>query len=152
MIEIRSLKKNLGGNQVLDGVDLMVDEGECVVVMGPSGTGKSVLLKHIVGLFDPDEGDVLVDGVSVSRADGRTIKRIRSRISYVFQNSALFDSLTVEGNILLGLPEGHSRGARARQPRPGGASASPGRALRWNAEARRTGARGGRTPAVHPVR
>jgi phospholipid/cholesterol/gamma-HCH transport system ATP-binding protein len=109
MIEIRSLKKNLGGNQVLDGVDLMVDEGECVVVMGPSGTGKSVLLKHIVGLFDPDEGDVLVDGVSVSRADGRTIKRIRSRISYVFQNSALFDSLTVEGNILLGLPEGHCK-------------------------------------------
>ncbi len=109
MIEIRSLRKKLGGNQVLAGVDLVVNEGECVVVMGPSGTGKSVLLKHIVGLFDPDEGDVLVDGMSVSRADGRTIRQIRSRISYVFQNSALFDSLTVGGNIRLGLPEDHCK-------------------------------------------
>ena len=109
MIEIRSLRKRLAGKQVLDGVDLVVREGESVVVMGPSGTGKSVLLKHIVGLFDPDEGDVLVDGMSVSQADGRTIKQIRSCISYVFQNSALFDSLTVEGNILLGLPEDHCK-------------------------------------------
>ncbi len=107
MIEIRSLKKKLGGRQVLDGIDLDVLEGESLVIMGPSGTGKSVLLKHIVGLFDPDEGDLLVDGMSVPRADGHTIREIRSRISYVFQNSALFDSLTVEGNILLGLPEDH---------------------------------------------
>jgi phospholipid/cholesterol/gamma-HCH transport system ATP-binding protein len=109
LIEIRSLKKSLGGKPVLDGIDLDVLEGESLVIMGPSGTGKSVLLKHIVGLFDPDEGDVLVDSMSVSRADGRTIREIRSRISYVFQNSALFDSLTVEGNILLGLPEDHCR-------------------------------------------
>lgn len=109
MIEIRSLKKSLGGKPVLDGIDLDVLEGESLVIMGPSGTGKSVLLKHIVGLFDPDEGDLLVDGMSVPRADGHTIREIRSRISYVFQNSALFDSLTVEGNILLGLPEGHCR-------------------------------------------
>jgi phospholipid/cholesterol/gamma-HCH transport system ATP-binding protein len=109
LIEIRSLKKSLGGKPVLDGIDLDVLEGESLVIMGPSGTGKSVLLKHIVGLFDPDEGDLLVDGMSVPRADGHTIREIRSRISYVFQNSALFDSLTVEGNILLGLPEGHCR-------------------------------------------
>ncbi len=109
MIEIRGLKKRLGGKPVLDGVDLVVGEGESVVVMGPSGTGKSVLLKHIVGLFDPDAGDLLVDGMSVPHADGKTIKAIRSRISYVFQNSALFDSLTVEGNILLGLPEDHCK-------------------------------------------
>ena len=109
MIEIRSLKKSLGGKPVLDGIDLDVLEGESLVIMGPSGTGKSVLLKHIVGLFDPDEGDLLVDGMSVPRADGHTIREIRSRINYVFQNSALFDSLTVEGNILLGLPEGHCR-------------------------------------------
>ncbi len=107
MIEIRSLKTNLGGRPVLDGIDLDVLESESLVIMGPSGTGKSVLLKHIVGLFDPDEGDLLVDGMSVPRADGHTIREIRSRISYVFQNSALFDSLTVEGNILLGLPEDH---------------------------------------------
>ena len=107
MIEILSLKKNLGGRPVLDGIDLDVLESESLVIMGPSGTGKSVLLKHIVGLFDPDEGDLLVDGMSVPRANGHTIREIRSRISYVFQNSALFDSLTVEGNILLGLPEDH---------------------------------------------
>ena len=75
--------------------------------MGPSGTGKSVLLKHIVGLFDPDEGDVLVDGQSVPNAAGREIQEIRSKISYVFQNSALFDSLTAAQNIQLGMPAEH---------------------------------------------
>jgi phospholipid/cholesterol/gamma-HCH transport system ATP-binding protein len=103
MIEIRGLKKILNGKRVLDGIDLDVYEGETLVIMGPSGTGKSVLIKHIVGLFDPDEGDILVDGLSVPHADGREISVIRSKIAYVFQNSALFDSLTVADNILLGL-------------------------------------------------
>ncbi|HKK28534.1 MAG TPA: ATP-binding cassette domain-containing protein [Gemmatimonadota bacterium] len=103
MIEIRGLRKILNGKWVLDGIDLEVHEGETVVIMGPSGTGKSVLIKHIVGLFDPDEGDVLVDGMSVPRASGREIGVIRSKIAYVFQNSALFDSLTVAENIRLGL-------------------------------------------------
>lgn len=107
MIEIKGVRKILNRKRVLDGVDLLIREGETLVVMGPSGTGKSVLLKHIVGLMDPDEGDVIVDGISVPRAGGREIARVRSRISYVFQNSALFDSLTVDGNIRLGLPEGH---------------------------------------------
>ena len=104
MIRIRGLKKSLNRQVVLDGVDLEVHEGETVVVMGPSGTGKSVLIKHIVGLFDPDEGTVEVDGISVPDADAREIERVRSQISYVFQNSALFDSLTVGENIRLGLP------------------------------------------------
>jgi len=104
MIEIRGLRKLLNGQPVLDGVDLEVRPGEILVVMGPSGTGKSVLIKHIVGLFDPDEGDVLVDGISVPDAGARQIEEIRSRIAYVFQNAALFDSLTVEGNIRMGLP------------------------------------------------
>ncbi len=103
MIEILHLKKTLNGKKVLDGVDLEVHQGETLVIMGPSGTGKSVLIKHIVGLFDPDEGDVLVDGLSVTRADAHQIGTIRSKISYVFQNSALFDSLTVAENIRLGL-------------------------------------------------
>lgn len=103
MIEIEGLKKRLNDRPVLDGVDLDVHEGEALVIMGPSGTGKSVLIKHIVGLFDPDEGDVRVDGRSVPAAGGREIAEIRSKVSYVFQNSALFDSLTVRGNILLGL-------------------------------------------------
>ena len=106
MIEIRGLRKTLGEKRVLDGVDLEIREGEALVIMGPSGTGKSVLLKHIVGLMDPDDGDVLVDGLSVPRAGAREIAEIRSKVSYVFQNSALFDSLSVAGNILLGLEEG----------------------------------------------
>ena len=106
MIEIRGLVKSFSGQPVLAGVDLLISEGECLVIMGPSGTGKSVLLKHIVGLVDPDEGDVWVDGVAVSTATQRAILEIRSKISYVFQNSALFDSLSVRGNLLMGLPEG----------------------------------------------
>jgi phospholipid/cholesterol/gamma-HCH transport system ATP-binding protein len=103
MIEIRGLRKNLNGKWVLDGLDLDIHEGMSLVIMGPSGTGKSVLLKHIVGLFDPDGGDVRVEGMSVPQANGNQIRKIRSRISYVFQNSALFDSLTAGQNIQLGL-------------------------------------------------
>ena len=109
MIEIRGVRKNLNGNQVLDGVDLDIHEGTSLVIMGPSGTGKSVLLKHIVGLFDPDEGDICVEGMSVPKADGKQIREIRSKISYVFQNSALFDSMTAAQNIQLGLPAEHCR-------------------------------------------
>ncbi|WP_419161870.1 ABC transporter ATP-binding protein [Candidatus Palauibacter sp.] len=110
MIEIIGLHKRLGGRPVLRGVNLQVREGETLVVMGPSGTGKSVLLKHIVGLFDPDAGDIVVDGVSVPVADRRGIAAVRSKIAYVFQNSALFDSMTVRGNLLMGLPAGFCRG------------------------------------------
>ncbi len=113
MIEIRGLRKTLNRKRVLDGVDLDIPERETLVIMGPSGTGKSVLLKHIVGLMDPDEGDVLVDGISVRDADARRIAEVRSRVSYVFQNSALFDSLDVEANVRLGLAEGRCRGRQA---------------------------------------
>jgi phospholipid/cholesterol/gamma-HCH transport system ATP-binding protein len=109
VIQIIGVKKNLNGKQVLDGVDLEIDEGSTLVIMGPSGTGKSVLLKHIVGLFDPDEGDILVEGMSVPNADGKQILEIRSKISYVFQNAALFDSMTAGQNIQLGLPAEHGR-------------------------------------------
>jgi phospholipid/cholesterol/gamma-HCH transport system ATP-binding protein len=105
LIQIEGLKKTLNQKRVLDGVQLTIAERETLVIMGPSGTGKSVLLKHIVGLMDPDEGDVLVDGISVASANRSRILQVRERISYVFQNSALFDSLTVRGNIMLGLPE-----------------------------------------------
>lgn len=107
MIQIRGLKKTFNGKKVLDGLDLDIEEGMSLVIMGPSGTGKSVLLKHIVGLFDPDEGDILVDGMSVPNANGREIQEIRSKISYVFQSSALFDSLTAGENIQLGMPAVH---------------------------------------------
>ncbi len=109
MIEIRGLRKVLNDKAVLDGVDLDIHEGMSLVIMGPSGTGKSVLLKHIVGLFDPDDGEILVEGMSVPKAGGKQIKEIRSKISYVFQNSALFDSLTAGQNIQLGLSVEHCR-------------------------------------------
>jgi len=105
MIEIRDLRKTLNENKVMDGVDLTISVGESLVIMGPSGTGKSVLLKHIVGLMDPDSGDVIVDGISVPNANRAQIAQVRNRISYVFQNSALFDSVTVRGNIMLGLDD-----------------------------------------------
>ena len=113
MIRIRGLRKILNQKRVLDGVDLDIHEGTSIVIMGPSGTGKSVLLKHIVGLFDPDEGDILVEGMSVSGASGRQIRKIRSSISYVFQTSALFDSKTAGQNIQLGLPPDHCRRVNA---------------------------------------
>lgn len=109
MIEIVGLRKMLNGRWVLDGVDLDIHEGTSLVIMGPSGTGKSVLLKHIVGLFDPDEGDICVEGMSVPRANGKQIQEIRLKISYVFQNSALFDSMTAAQNIQLGLSAEHCR-------------------------------------------
>lgn len=114
MIEIANLHKTLSGKEVLAGVDLVIAEGESLVIMGPSGTGKSVLLKHIVGLFDPDEGDILVEGMSVPNADAKQIHEIRSNISYVFQNAALFDSMTAAQNIQLGLPAEHCRKVDAR--------------------------------------
>jgi phospholipid/cholesterol/gamma-HCH transport system ATP-binding protein len=101
MIEYRNLHKRFGELEVLRGVDLVVREGETLALLGPSGTGKSVLLKHAIGLLEPDEGDVIVDGVSIASATPRQLKAVRRRLGYVFQNSALFDSLTVAENLWL---------------------------------------------------
>jgi phospholipid/cholesterol/gamma-HCH transport system ATP-binding protein len=101
MIEFRNLKKSFGKQVVLNGVDLVVNEGETLALLGPSGTGKSVLLKHAIGLLEPDDGDVIVDGVSISNATAEELKRVRRTIGYVFQNAALFDSLNVAENLFL---------------------------------------------------
>lgn len=101
MIEFRGVHKRLGGEPVLRGIDLTVPEGETLALLGPSGAGKSVLLKHAIGLLRPDAGDVLVDGVSVVTASPRELKRVRRLVGYVFQNAALFDSLTVAQNLWL---------------------------------------------------
>jgi len=101
MIEYRNLHKAFGDLKVLRGVDLVVEEGETLALLGPSGTGKSVLLKHAIGLLEPDEGDVIVDGVSIANASPEELKRVRRNLGYVFQNSALFDSLTVAENLWL---------------------------------------------------
>jgi phospholipid/cholesterol/gamma-HCH transport system ATP-binding protein len=89
---------------VLEGVDLVVDTGETLGILGPSGTGKSVLLKTTIGLISPDQGDVLLDGVSVFATGRRGLERIRRRAGYVFQNAALFDSMSVFENVAQGLP------------------------------------------------
>jgi len=105
MIEIRGLRKKLGAKQVLDGVDLDVRTGETVVVMGPSGTGKSVLLKHVLGLMMPDQGSILVDDVDIVGRRERELNLIRRKFGMVFQGAALFDSMTVGENVGLALTE-----------------------------------------------
>jgi len=105
MIAIRNLKKRLGGKQVLDGVDLEVRSGEAVVVMGPSGTGKSVLLKHILGLMMPDQGSIEVNGEEIVGRKERELNQIRKKFGMVFQGAALFDSMTVGENVALALRE-----------------------------------------------
>lgn len=103
MIELRGISKRFVQNIVLDGVDFTVQQGETVALLGPSGVGKSVLLKTIIGLIKPDAGDVMVDGQSVPKLKRHELAELRSRIGYVFQNGALFDSMDVFENIRLGV-------------------------------------------------
>ena len=103
MIELRHVSKRFIENVVLDDVSLTVNNGETLALLGPSGVGKSVLLKHIIGLIRPDKGDVLVDGLSVPKLKRPELSQLRTRIGYVFQNGALFDSMDVFDNIRLGI-------------------------------------------------
>ena len=105
MILLRDVHKRFGSLVVLDGVDLDVQEGETLALLGPSGTGKSVLLKHIIGLIRPDSGLVMVDDADVSRLRRKELAALRSRIGYVFQNGALFDSMDVFENVRLGITD-----------------------------------------------
>jgi phospholipid/cholesterol/gamma-HCH transport system ATP-binding protein len=105
MILLRDVHKRFGSQVVLDGVDLDVQEGETLALLGPSGTGKSVLLKHIIGLIRPDSGTVVVDDEDVGRLRRKELAALRSRIGYVFQNGALFDSMSVFENVRLGITD-----------------------------------------------
>ncbi len=105
MISLRGISKAFGANRVLDALDLEMARGETTVVIGGSGTGKSVLLKHIIGLLRPDAGDVVVGGVSVPALRGRELKDFRKGFGMLFQGAALFDSLTVLENVAFGLRE-----------------------------------------------
>ena len=105
MIQLRGVRKRFGAQVVLDGVDFDVQEGETVALLGPSGTGKSVLLKHIIGLIRPDAGSIIVDDKDVIRLKRDQLAELRSHIGYVFQNGALFDSMDVEENIRLGITD-----------------------------------------------
>ena len=99
MIEVRDLKKSFGANCVLDGVSFRIEKGESVVIIGRSGGGKSVLLKHLVALLKPDEGEVLIDGQNIIPLDERELLPVRHKFGMLFQSAALFDSMTVAENV-----------------------------------------------------
>jgi phospholipid/cholesterol/gamma-HCH transport system ATP-binding protein len=103
MIEIRGLTKRFGKNVVLDGLDLTVPRGENTVVIGGSGTGKSVLIKCVVGLLRADAGEILIDGEDVTKMDERELVRVRRKFGMLFQGSALFDSMNVGENVAFAL-------------------------------------------------
>jgi phospholipid/cholesterol/gamma-HCH transport system ATP-binding protein len=115
-ISLRDVSKSFDGKVVLDGIDLDVEAGESLVVVGGSGTGKSVMLKHMIGLIRPDSGTVIVDGVDLATLGNRELPEFRRRFGMAFQEGALFDSMTVEGNVGFPLKRaGWERGrARAR--------------------------------------
>ena len=105
MIEIKNLHKSFNSNKVLQGVNLEIETGETIVIIGRSGCGKSVLIKHIVGLLYPDEGFVKVEGQRVDELSFEELYKLRRKFGFLFQGSALFDSMTVEENIALPLVE-----------------------------------------------
>lgn len=105
MIKIINLVKSFGGNKVLDGINLEMPSGQITVVIGKSGVGKSVLLKHIVGLIKPDSGQILVDGQDIALLSGSALREFKLRIAVLFQGGALFDSLNVYENIAFPLRE-----------------------------------------------
>jgi len=105
VIEIKGLRKTFGGNEVLKGVDLSIMEGRTTVIVGASGQGKSLIVKHILGLMRPDSGSVKVYGKEMSTISKKDLKEIRADFGVLFQNSALFDSMSVYDNIALPLRE-----------------------------------------------
>ncbi len=105
MIQITGLRKSFGSKVVLSGVDLTIPTGKTTCIIGRSGCGKSVLLKHIVGLLDGDSGTVIIDGQDIRQLKKADLFELRRKIGYVFQGAALFDSLTVFENVVIGLVE-----------------------------------------------
>ena len=105
MIKIVNLTKSFGGHKVLDGINLTMPTGQITVVIGKSGVGKSVLLKHIIGLLKPDSGQIFVDGQDMSLLSGRQLQEFKRRFGVLFQGGALFDSLNVFENIAFPLRE-----------------------------------------------
>ena len=109
MITVRSLAKKIGEQEILRGVDLEVATGETLAIIGRSGGGKSVLLKHLVGLMEPDAGEIWIEGKNITGMNERQLGAIRRKVGILFQGGALFDSMTVEENIAFPLREAGER-------------------------------------------
>ncbi|MBN2199989.1 MAG: ATP-binding cassette domain-containing protein, partial [Candidatus Aminicenantes bacterium] len=103
MIRITGLHKSFGENHVLRGVDLEVRRGETMVVIGQSGSGKSVLIRHIIGIMRPDRGTIEVDGTDITTLKGPALQAVTRKIGMLFQGAALFDSMNVFQNVAFGL-------------------------------------------------
>ena len=105
LIQFSQVFKRFGDNEVLKGVDLSIFEGQVTTIIGKSGIGKSVLLKHIIGLLEPDDGEILFQGQSLKAMSGARRRELKVKFSYIFQGTALFDSMTVYDNVALPLAE-----------------------------------------------
>lgn len=105
MIRLEGVEKTLGGQYVLQGINLDIPKGQITTIIGPSGEGKSVLLKHIIGLIRPDRGKVLIDGTDLARINDRELNDLRKKFAMLFQSAALFDSMNVFDNVAFPLQE-----------------------------------------------
>jgi phospholipid/cholesterol/gamma-HCH transport system ATP-binding protein len=112
MIAVCALQKKIGQQEILRGVDLEVRRGETLAIIGRSGGGKSVLLKHIVGLMEPDSGEIRIEGQNIIGMNERQLGKIRKKVGILFQSGALFDSMTVEDNIAFPLREAGERDSK----------------------------------------
>lgn len=116
-ITIQGLHKSFGDQKVLDGISFQVGRGETVAVLGKSGGGKSVLLKLVIGLDTPDAGSIGIDGQEVTKLDGKKLNEVRKKIGFLFQQAALYDSLTVEENVAFPLSRHTTISAEQRSAR-----------------------------------
>src|SRR3954447_10907565 len=117
MIAVHSLQKKIGQQEILRGVDLTISSGETLAIIGRSGGGKSVLLKHMVGLMEPDSGEIWIQGQNIIGMNERQLGAIRKKVGILFQSGALFDSMTVEDNIAFPLREAGMRDVKAMRAR-----------------------------------
>ena len=111
LIELRHVSKRFGRNVVLDDLSLSIEAGKCIVIIGVSGTGKSVLLKHIVGLLHPDRGEVWYDGQRIDTLPQKQLMLVRQQFGFLFQMGALFDSMNALDNVAFPLIDWHTRDA-----------------------------------------
>jgi phospholipid/cholesterol/gamma-HCH transport system ATP-binding protein len=105
VIRVKDVYKSFGRQKVLNGINLAIERGEITVIIGKSGSGKSVLMKHLIGLIKPDRGEILVDGVDITRLGESQLNEVRKRFGMLFQEAALFDSMTVEENVAFPIRE-----------------------------------------------